>query len=94
MMKRLLSVAVGAMLAAAGGCLVAVRDAGADLVHVVRERWRAPFSKVDVRPATQTPHAPAPQPRVELVVSKSFLSSVAHRMRPTVTPWWRMCPSA
>lgn len=98
MKKRLLSVALGAMLAA-GALAVVIRDAAFDLVHAARERWRDPFPElgmlaVSAPRAPVSAPAPAPQPRVGLVVSKSFLASLAHRMRPTVTPWWRMCPSA
>lgn len=96
MKKRLLSVALGAMLAA-GAFVVVIRDAAFDLVHTARERWRDPFPELGMLSvsAPRAPvSAPAPQPRVGLVVSKSFLASLAHRMRPTVTPWWRMCPSA
>lgn len=88
MKKKLLAVAMGAMLAA-GAAFAVARDACFDLVRVARDRWNDPFPEVAMLTAPA-----APKPGVELVVSKSFLARLAQRVRPKVTPRWRMCPSA
>lgn len=90
MKKKLLAVAMGAMLAA-GAAIAAARDACFDLVRVARDRWAEPFH---FAPAERVQAPAAPQPGVGLVVSRAFMARLAHRLRPTVTPRWRMCPSA
>ena len=91
MKKSLLYVAIGAFVAASA-LAVAARDSLTFAVSAVRERWREAFPepRVTASPA----QAAAPEPRVLLVVSKALMGKLMQRMRPTVTPRWRMCPSA
>lgn len=51
-------------------------------------RWLEP--PVQAAPKMQAKALPV----VELAVVRSFLARQMRRVRPTVTPRWRMCPSA
>lgn len=53
-------------------------------IDLVADTFAAPAAKI----AAET------KPRVVLVASREFLSKQIQRSRPTVTPRWRMCPSA
>jgi hypothetical protein len=92
MKKHLLSVAMGAMLAAGATAVVCVRGTLADLVATVRHRWNDPFDKLQCF-APLVPVA-AQQPHTLLAVSKTWLARLAQRLRPTVTNRWRLCASA
>ena len=92
MKKILLCVAIGSVVAASA-LAVAVRDSLNFAVSAVRERWREVFPEPRAT-ASPAQAVAAPEPRVLLVVSKALMGKLMQRTRPTVTPRWRMCPSA
>ena len=92
MKKSLLAFAISAFVAASA-LAVAARDSLTFAVSAVRERWREAFPEPRAT-ASPAQAAAAPEPRVLLVVSKALMGKLMQRMRPTVTPRWRMCPSA
>ena len=93
MKKSLLAFAIGAVIAVGSAFAVAARDSLTFAVSAVRERWREAFPEPRAT-ASPAQAAAAPEPRVLLVVSKALMGKLMQRMRPTVTPRWRMCPSA
>lgn len=91
--NRLFSLAVVACMAAAAACASAVRYAGHAIAATARYAWGRITSWLE--PAAARAKSPAPsRPRVALVEARSFALRLMRRERPTVTPRWRMCPSA
>lgn len=77
--------------AAAASAVVGLGHAFADAARhacVTVARWLEP--PVQAAPKMQAQALPV----VDLAVARSFLARQMRRARPTVTPRWRMCPSA
>lgn len=93
--SRFLSSAIAACALAVGCIGHAVASAWADFTSAARSAWdmaRAWLSPPE--PAAAEKHETQPEPRVAFVAARSFLAKMMRRIRPLVTPQWRMCPSA
>lgn len=83
------------LLAAACACLAAVSTwAVQAVVSVYRaaRNWVSAQFGVAVKSFAKPEHMPAPA--VKFVAAMAYVMRQAKRVRPTVTPRWRMCPSA
>ena len=56
--------------------------------------FRVVVSAFKVDPPFQSGQAPKTEQGLALVMAKAFKRRIEGRDRPTVTPRWRMCPSA
>ncbi len=66
---------------------------GRAVAATFRDGWDYVFGRIPVGPSEPKSQA-SPCPRMALVAARSFLDRLMRRERPTVTPRWRMCPSA
>ena len=78
------SLAVASALSAAADRVVGALSSGFDRLVAA---WAEPFQP-EVKPPSQE------KPRVALVAAKAFMGKLMQRTRTTMTPRWRMCPSA
>ena len=84
------------LIVACLACAAAVAvDTGRCLVNAVRYGWDYVVAHAFRAPDVSTKSQPVPeaQPRVALVKARAFMANLVKRDRPTVTPYWRMCPS-
>lgn len=77
---------------AASAIASAAWDTGHAIVSAVCSGWNYLFGPVSVAPADPKSEASA-RPRVALMKARAFFARQIKRERPTVTPYWRMCPS-
>lgn len=89
------SVFAVAALIAVGAMAQSVASTAYDVVSATYRTFRRgldlvvhAFASPEVKIAAET------KPRVVLVAARDFLAKQMQRSRPTVTPRWRMCPSA
>lgn len=84
-----------ATLVAVGAAAHAVVSTAYDAVAATYRTFRSGIGLVARTFATpEAKIAAETKPRVVLVAARKFLSNQIQRSRPTVTPRWRMCPSA
>lgn len=86
---------ISLMLAAAfSACATWPAKAAESVVSVYRagKAWLVGHFEVAVKTFTKPEHLPAPA--VKFVAAMAYVMRQAKRARPTVTPRWRMCPSA
>ena len=92
-MKSLRMLSVLAVAACACMAAASIRAVEA-VVHLYRAARDLVFEHVDlaVKSFAKPEHLPAPA--VKFVAAMAYVMRQAKRARPTVTPRWRMCPSA
>lgn len=84
-----------AALVAVGAAAHAVASTAYDVVTATYRTFRRGINLVVQTLATpEVKIAAETKPRVVLVAAREFLAKQIQRSRPTVTPRWRMCPSA
>lgn len=84
-----------AALVAIGAAAHAVASTAHDVVTAACRTFRHGIDLVVRTFATpEAKIAAETKPRVVLVAAREFLAKQIQRSRPTVTPRWRMCPSA
>lgn len=77
-------------------CLAIAVDTGRSIVAAVRYGWDYMVLRAFSPPEPERYKSQAPveaRPRVALVKARAFMDRLVKRDRPTVTPFWRMCPS-
>lgn len=84
-----------AALVAVGAAAHAIASTAYDVVAATYRTFRSGIYLVVQTFATpEAKLAAETKPRVVLVAARQFMAKQMQRMRPTVTPRWRMCPSA
>lgn len=89
------SVFAVAALIAAGAAAHSVATAVTDAVVATYRTFRRGLELgISMLAAPQVGVIAPTKPRVVLVAAREFLAKQMQRSRPTITPRWRMCPSA